>query len=324
MSSNTPFEPASEPDASPQSATMRSGQRTRSVQPVIDLEAEPAQRSASETKSATHLHLKALGLGALAGAIAGAITVVLAYTLLARSPDDLTKRQDEISKRISALESQQTMTPEQGAALDQKITALAQKNDSATQKNLLLEPKLVELERTISSLKETVTAQAQNRSDEQTRADLSALSTRLDGLTLALETLRTNSTHAQNQMIARVAGGLSLALTLRTKMIGGLSFERDLAALDALQIDGISLTPLRAALDDERTATKNETLPSEIPLANDIASKFLALLSRLVTISPADKTADTSKSRGQNGPLTAVDHLINDLTTRLVEESAQP
>ena len=311
MSPEAPSESAADQGPSPQGAT--AGQRARSVPPVIDLEATPEPHKADAHKTLSPIMLKALGIGALAGALAGAITVLLIYSLVTRAPEDL-------AKRLATLETHQAQTPAQDVALDQKINALDQKNTLTAQKTATLDEKLLSLENEVSSVKAALAALPRNHID----ADLAALSARIDTLTLALETLSAKPAHDQTAMIARVAGGLSLALRIHEKMQAGLALERDLAALDALQIDGLSLTSLRSALESTRPVEKSESVPTESQLSNDVVSKFWTLLSRLVTISPADKPADTSKSSKQNASLVAVDRLIDDLTARLVEESAAP
>lgn len=321
MSQDAQADDGSKQGPAPQGADTAAQRRSRSVPPVIDLEAEPAGGERSTTPSrhvGTGLALKSLGLGALAGAVAGAITVLLIYSTALRTPDDAAKR-DDLANRLAALESNRAITPEQGAVLDQKITALDQKSAMATQKIGALDEKLSALEGDASSLKAAIAALPRDHAE----AERAALSARIDALTLALETLSAKPAHDQNTTLARIAGGLSLAFGMRGTLHAGGAIDRDLAALDALQIEGLSLAPLRAALNQTRLTTESETAKSDAPPTNDVVSKFWMMMSRLVTISPADKNT-TASSPLDASANAAVERLIDDLTTRLVEESAAP
>ena len=308
---------------------------SRSVPPIIDLKADTqngTQRSETSAKpksesSAMPLRIAATFVGPLViGAIAGAIAGMIATFLMMSLP---TKSKDDFAQRLVALEAalplyataDRALTLEQqNKALEKKLIALEESATKHSQKLSELDQSNQKLSDLITSAQKTLQSPYDSRSIEA----LNVLAARVDSLATNIDLLKSNTTQQKPDQMVRLSSGLVLALVIRDRISKHQIPDREIAALNALKINGIEIASIQSTPSKMIEPKKTSTSPLSDQSAASWDEKLLSVLSKIVTISPIETSSAPKADATDDAALKDIDRAIDLLSDLIKSESVKP
>ncbi|MFM8607877.1 MAG: hypothetical protein ACKOBC_07940 [Hyphomicrobiales bacterium] len=323
--------------AEPDPVRRRAG---RAVPPIIDLKADaPKDASASGASSARREESSAmfhqshatiagpLVLGALAGAIAGAVATFLIIALPTKSKDD-------VSLRLSTLEANQSLfsTADRASALEQKRRNFHKKFETLQATLTRQNQKIAELADAQKSLSEAL-ASAQKFleaiSSKPSSENLSEIVARIDALNTRIDMLKSEAPVAKPDERSKLTTGLVILLSVKNKIFKAESVTQEAAALKTLNFSFIPSDALKALaldiVDSKKPSLQTpQSQSTQNSLPNEWSVRLWGALSRLVTISPVEEKSEAKLSPQQDNRSKVVDQLITLVMDHLIAESATP
>lgn len=323
--------------AEPDPVRRRAG---RAVPPIIDLKADaPKDASASGASSARREESSAmfhqshatiagpLVLGALAGAIAGAVATFLIIALPTKSKDD-------VSLRLSTLEANQSLfsTADRASALEQQSRNFDKKFETLEATLTRQNQKIAELSDAQKSLSEAL-ASAQKFleaiSSKPSSENLSEIVARIDALNTRIDMLKSEAPVAKPDERSKLTTGLVILLSVKNKISKTESITQEVAALKTLNISFIPSDALQALAHDVVDSKKPslqtpQSQSTQNSLPNEWSDRLWGALSRLVTISPVEEKSEAKLSPQQDNRSNVVDQLITLVMDHLIAEGATP
>jgi len=308
---------------------------SRSVPPIIDLKSDtqkgsrqaeapstPKREPSSMPPRIVPTMIGSLVIGALAGAIAGMIATFLLMSLPTKSKDDFTQR-------LASIESAQPLyaTSDRMLTLEQQNKALEKKTITLEESATKYAQKISELDKTNQALSELiVSAQKtlQSPSDGSSREALNVLAARVDMLAANIDLLKSNTTQQKPDEMVHLSSGLTLTLLIKDRISNHQNPDREIAALNALKIDGIEIAPIQSTPAKGIEQKKISALPLPDQSAARWDEKLLSMFSKIVTISPVDNSSAPKADAADNSALKDIDRIIDLLSDRIKIESVTP
>ena len=308
---------------------------SRSVPPIIDLKADtqkdprqaegssnPKRESSSMPPRIARTLVGPLVIGGLAGAIAGMFATFLLMSLPTKSKDDLAQRLARVesaqalftpSDRTLILEQQNKTFERKILTLEESATKYAQKISDLDNTNQALSDLLASTQKTL-----------QSPSDGSSLEALNVLAARVDALATNIDLLKSNTTKKNSDEMARLSSGLALALVIKDRILKHQIPDPDIAALNALKIDGIEIAPIQNT--PPKMIEPKKTSPSPLPDQNatNLDEKLLSVLSKIVTISPVENSSAPKTDAADVSALKDIDRIIDLLSDRIKTESVKP
>lgn len=262
-----------------------------------------------------------LVIGALAGAIAGMIATFLLMSLSTKSKDDF-------AQRLASIESAQPLyaTSDRMLTLEQQNKALEKKTITLEESATKYVQKISELDKANQALSELiVSAQKtlQSPSDGSSREDLNVLAARVDTLAANIDLLKSDVMQQKPNEMARLSSGLTLALIIKDRMLNHQNPDREIAALNALKIDGIEIAPIQSTPSKGIEQKKASTSPLPDQGATSWDEKLLSVFSKIVTISPLENYSVPKTDKTDDAALREIERVIDLLSDRIKSESAK-
>lgn len=262
-----------------------------------------------------------LVIGALAGAIAGMIATFLLMSLPTKSKDDFAQRlaSVEVAQALNTPSDRTLILEQKSQAVEKKLMALEESATKYAQKISELDKANQALSELIVSAQKTL----QSPSDESSLEALNVLTARVDALTTNIDLLKSITTQQKPDEMVRLSSGLTLALVIKDRILNHQNADREVAALNALKIDGIEIAPIQntppKVIEPKQAPTS--LLPDQSAASWD--EKLLSLLSKIVTISPVENSSTPKAEAADDTALKDIDRVIDILSDRIKAESAK-
>jgi len=307
---------------------------SRSVPPIIDLKSDtqkgsrqaeapstPKREPSSMSPRIVPTMIGPLVIGALAGAIAGMIATFLLMSLSTKSKDDF-------AQRLASIESAQPLyaTSDRMLTLEQQNKALEKKTITLEESATKYVQKISELDKANQALSELiVSAQKtlQSPSDGSSREDLNVLAARVDTLAANIDLLKSDVMQQKPNEMARLSSGLTLALIIKDRMLNHQNPDREIAALNALKIDGIEIARIQNTPPKVIEPKQASTSPLPDQSAASWDEKLLSVFSKIVTISPLENSSVPKTDKTDDAALREIERVIDLLSDRIKSESAK-
>ena len=305
---------------------------SRSVPPIIDLKADtqkgsrqaeapstPKRETSSMPPRIVPTMVGPLVIGALAGAIAGMIATFLLMSLPTKSKDDFAQRlaSVEAAQPLYATSDRMQILEQQSKALEKKIITL---EESATRYT----EKFSEVDKANQSLSDLLAAAQKtlpSPSDGSSVEALNVLAARVDALTANIDLLKSNTTQQKPDEMVRLSSGLTLALVIKDRILNHQNADGEIAALNALKIDGIKIAPIQNTLPKVIEPKQASTSPLPDQNATSWDEKLLSLFSKIVTISPVENSSPPKADVADDTALKDIYRAIDLLSDRIKAES---